>query len=293
MSASSRRAVTSAARGTGTATRERSATRRRSCTCRCSKRPATCRPRSTRTRPRSSSTVSASASTSGCTTTPCSTPRSRTSRGTTPGSRWIIRTNRGDEFTAQFVAMGTGPLHVPKLPGIAGHRVVHRTLVPHEPVGLRLHGRRLVGRPDGQARRQARRASSGPARRRSSACLISARACKELYVFQRTPSSVDVRNNQPTDPEWFAEIATPGWQQRWLDNFTANQTGGMVEEDLVMDGWTDLARRIRSRIMSLPPEELHARRRCWRRSRTPTSRRWRRSARGSTRSSRIPRPLRT
>ena len=37
-----------------------------------------------------------------------------------------------------------------------------------------------------------------------------ARACGELYVFQRTPSSVDVRDNRPTDPEWFAEIATPG-----------------------------------------------------------------------------------
>jgi cyclohexanone monooxygenase len=38
-----------------------------------------------------------------------------------------------------------------------------------------------------------------------------ARACRELYVFQRTPSSVDVRDNRRTDPEWFATIATPGW----------------------------------------------------------------------------------
>ena len=35
-------------------------------------------------------------------------------------SRWVIRTNRGDAFTAQFIGMGTGPLHVPKLPGIPG-----------------------------------------------------------------------------------------------------------------------------------------------------------------------------
>ena len=35
-------------------------------------------------------------------------------------SRWLVSTNRGDAFTAQFVAMGTGPLHVPKLPGIPG-----------------------------------------------------------------------------------------------------------------------------------------------------------------------------
>ena len=36
------------------------------------------------------------------------------------GGRWIVRTDRGDEFTAQFVGWGTGPLHVPKLPGIPG-----------------------------------------------------------------------------------------------------------------------------------------------------------------------------
>src|SRR5947208_4625993 len=35
-------------------------------------------------------------------------------------SRWTIRTSRGDAFTAQFVGMGTGPLHVPRLPGIEG-----------------------------------------------------------------------------------------------------------------------------------------------------------------------------
>ena len=35
-------------------------------------------------------------------------------------ARWIVRTNRGDAFTAHFVTMGTGPLHVAKLPGIPG-----------------------------------------------------------------------------------------------------------------------------------------------------------------------------
>ena len=37
-----------------------------------------------------------------------------------PSSRWFIRTDRGDEVRARFVAMGTGPLHRPKLPGIPG-----------------------------------------------------------------------------------------------------------------------------------------------------------------------------
>src|SRR5262249_40445359 len=75
-----------------------------------------------------------------------------------------------------------------------------------------------------------------------------------------TPSSVDVRNNHAIDPGWFAQIATPGWQQRWLQNFTANQAGGDAHEDLVMDGWTDLSRRVRARIGSLPAAERTARR---------------------------------
>jgi cyclohexanone monooxygenase len=77
-----------------------------------------------------------------------------------------------------------------------------------------------------------------------------ARAARELYVFQRTPSSIDVRANEPTDPEWFErDVLSPGWQQRWLDNFCTLQTGGFAEEDLVRDGWTDISRRIRDKVV--------------------------------------------
>src|SRR3954471_5944106 len=170
-------------------------------------------------------------------------------------SRWTIRTNRGDAFTAQFVGMGTGPLHVPKLPGIEGIE----SFKGHSFHTSRWDYGYSGGNPSGALMEKLadKRVGIIGTGATSVQCVPHlARACKELYVFQRTPSSVDVRANQPTDPEWFAEIATPGWQQRWLENFTANQTGGMVEDDLVMDGWTDLARRIRGRIMSLPPEEF-------------------------------------
>ena len=172
-------------------------------------------------------------------------------------SRWIVRTNRGDEFTAQFVAMGTGPLHVPKLPGIPGIEDFRGHSFHTSRWDYELHRRRPDRRADGQAGRQAGRRSSAPAPPSVQCVPHLARACRELYVFQRTPSSVDVRDNRPTDPEWFAEIATPGWQQRWLENFTANQTAMvMPDEDLVQDGWTDLARRIRDKIMALPPEDF-------------------------------------
>ena len=31
-------------------------------------------------------------------------------------------------------------------------------------------------------------------------------AAKELYVFQRTPSSIDIRDDWPTDPEWARKL---------------------------------------------------------------------------------------
>ena len=37
-----------------------------------------------------------------------------------------------------------------------------------------------------------------------------ARARGELFVFQRTPSSIDVRANEPTDPEWFERESRAG-----------------------------------------------------------------------------------
>lgn len=83
-----------------------------------------------------------------------------------------------------------------------------------------------------------------------------ARAARALFVVQRTPSLVDVRANAPIDPAWFADVAKPGWQQRWLENFTANQAGGSAELDLVQDGWTDLARRIRAQMMNIPRAAL-------------------------------------
>jgi cation diffusion facilitator CzcD-associated flavoprotein CzcO len=168
--------------------------------------------------------------------------------------RWLICTNRGDRFTARFVAMGTGPLHVPKLPGIpglssyAGHSF-HTSRWDYDYTGGDPQGAPLDKLADKRV------AIIGTGATAVQCIPHLARACKELYVFQRTPSSVDVRNNYPTDPEWFETIATPGWQQRWLENFTANQAGGAADEDLVMDGWTDLSRRIRTRIMALPPEE--------------------------------------
>jgi cation diffusion facilitator CzcD-associated flavoprotein CzcO len=70
-----------------------------------------------------------------------------------------------------------------------------------------------------------------------------ARGAKHLYVFQHTPSSVDVRLDGPTDPKWASKL-TPGWQQHRMDNFNVIVSGGHQDEDLVSDGWTDILKNL-------------------------------------------------
>jgi cyclohexanone monooxygenase len=167
---------------------------------------------------------------------------------------WHVRTNRGDDFTAQFVGVGPGGLHIPKLPGIPGVESVkghsfHTSRWDYEYTGGDASGAPMDKLAD------KRMAIIGTGATAVQVVPHLAAACKQLYVLQRTPSSVDERNNKPTDPAWFATINTPGWQQRWLENFTANQTGADAPVDLVMDGWTELTRRIRERISMLPPAD--------------------------------------
>lgn len=169
-------------------------------------------------------------------------------------SHWIIRTRQGDEFTAKYVGMGTGPLHVAKLPGIEGietfaGKAFHTSRWDYEYTGGDPDGALL----DGLADKRVAIIGTGAT---SVQCVPHlAKAAKELLVFQRTPSSVDVRASAPIDADWFSGIATPGWQQRWLDNFVENQSAGLPDVDLVMDGWTELSRRIRGKMMELPPEQ--------------------------------------
>jgi cation diffusion facilitator CzcD-associated flavoprotein CzcO len=163
--------------------------------------------------------------------------------------RWLVRTDRGDELRARFVTMGTGPLHRPKLPGIEGietfgGHAFHTSRWDYEYTGGDPSGTPL----DRLADQRVGIVGTGAT---AIQCIPHlARSAKELYVFQRTPSSIDVRNNRPIDPDWFATLG-PGWQREWLMNFATLQTGGFADEDLVQDGWTDIAQRIRDRVVQM------------------------------------------
>ena len=162
-------------------------------------------------------------------------------------SRWLIGTDRGDAIRARFVAMGTGPMHRPKLPGIPGldtfeGHCFHTSRWDYPYTG---------GSPSGEPMDRLadkRVGIIGTGATAVQAIPHLARDSGELFVFQRTPSSIDVRNNRPTDPAEFDALEA-GWQRRWLDNFATLQTGGFTDEDLVMDGWTDIAKRIRDRVV--------------------------------------------
>ncbi len=164
------------------------------------------------------------------------------------GDRWIVRTDRGDELRARFVAMGTGPLHRPKLPGIPGidsfeGECFHTSRWNYGYTGGGPDGAPMTGLTD-------RRVGIIGTGATAVQCIPPlGRDAGALYVFQRTPSSIDVRDNHPIDEAWFASLEE-GWQQEWYENFATLQTGGFAEQDLVKDGWTDIAQRIRDRIFA-------------------------------------------
>ncbi len=156
-------------------------------------------------------------------------------------SRWIIRTNRGDAMKARFVIMANGPLHRPKLPGIAGvetfkGHTFHTSRWDYDYTG----GDPMGGLTGLKGKRVGIIGTGATAVQ----CVPHlGEGAEQLFVFQRTPSSIDLRNNRPTDPEW-ANSLQPGWQQHRMDNFNILVSGGYAPEDLVSDGWTDIIRNI-------------------------------------------------
>jgi cation diffusion facilitator CzcD-associated flavoprotein CzcO len=163
-------------------------------------------------------------------------------------ARWIVQTNRGDQIRASFVSMGTGPLHRPKLPGIPGIETFARHCFHTSRWDYDYTGGDAGGAPlDKLGDKRVGIIGTGAT---AVQCIPQlARAAHELTVFQRTPSSIDIRNNRPVDPDYFGSLET-GWQQKWLMNFAVLQTGGFADEDLVQDGWTDISQRIRDRIVA-------------------------------------------
>src|SRR3954468_21915657 len=121
--------------------------------------------------------------------------------------RWHLTTDRGDTMRAQFVICANGTLSKPKLARIDGMETFgghsfHTSRWDYEYTGEKLEHLhdKVVG-------------IIGTGATAVQAIPSLAEAAKELYVFQRTPSSIDIKNDWETDPEWAAKLE-PGWQAK-------------------------------------------------------------------------------
>src|SRR5215216_3185989 len=151
-------------------------------------------------------------------------------------SRWVIRTDRGDEVRAKYLIMAPGILNLMKLPAIPGMdefegRAFHTARWDYEYTG--------GGPDDPNMTKLADKvvAVVGVGASGIQAVPPLAESAKHVYVFQRTPSAIGERGNRPTDAE-FGEALEPGWQRARMDNFQAIMLGHPVDRDLVDDGWT-------------------------------------------------------
>ena len=173
-------------------------------------------------------------------------------------SRWTIATQRGDELRARFVVLANGPLSRPKLPGIPGLESFEGKLFHTSRWDYGYTGGDTTG---GLTKLRDKRVAILGTGATAIQCIPHLGEWAErLYVFQRTPSSVDARKNTPTDPDWVSSLR-PGWQAERIANFSTLISGGFTTEDLVADGWTDIIRNLSgiaatTDLATMTPEEL-------------------------------------
>jgi cyclohexanone monooxygenase len=164
-------------------------------------------------------------------------------RWDTAQDRWLVSTNRNDRIQARFVIQAVGTASRPKLPGIPGiedfqGHSFHTSRWDYAYTGGDHRGD-LTGLADKRV------AIIGTGATAIQCVPHVGRHARSLHVFQRTPSSVDLRGNKPTDPSWAATL-TPGWQRARRENFADIVVGRPFEVDLVNDGWTDIFHRFQA-----------------------------------------------
>ena len=156
-------------------------------------------------------------------------------------SMWLISTNRGDKMRARHICLGTGPVNRPRLPGIPGvekfkGHSFHTCRWDYKYTGGDSEGKleSLTDKTVGIIGTGATAVQCIPA---------LGEWAKKLLVFQRTPSSVDLRNNQETDQRWAASLK-PGWQKERQKKFGEAFLGRSIDPAFLDDGWTRLARNL-------------------------------------------------
>jgi cyclohexanone monooxygenase len=158
---------------------------------------------------------------------------------------WLVKTDQSDAMKARYVVTAAGPLSKPKLPGIPGMETFRGHIFHTSRWDYGYTG----GSTEGGLTKLAdkRVAIVGTGATGIQVVPHLARDARQLYVVQRTPSSISERNNAPTDPAWVASL-TPGWWERRNENFSRIVAGEILEEDMVSDCWTDMAKTIKQML---------------------------------------------
>ena len=156
-------------------------------------------------------------------------------------SMWLVSTNRDDEMRARHICLGTGPVNRPRLPGIPGiekfkGHSFHTCRWDYKYTGGDSQGG-LVGLADKKV------GIIGTGATAIQCIPALGEWAQQLFVFQRTPSSVDIRNNAKTDQRWAASLK-PGWQKERQKKFGEAFLGGSIDPAFIDDGWTRLTRNL-------------------------------------------------
>ena len=162
-------------------------------------------------------------------------------------TRWTVRTDRGDAMRAKFVVLANGILTTPKLARIDGMQSF---------AGDSFHTSRWDYNIDLKGKRVGIIGTGATA---VQAVPELAKIVKELCVFQRTPSSIDVRDQRETSVEEFEEWAKePGWAKARRARFAKISQGrtAMKANDDYLAGRVDDFRDRKQHAEQISPEEL-------------------------------------
>ncbi|WP_328634536.1 flavin-containing monooxygenase [Streptomyces sp. NBC_00356] len=152
--------------------------------------------------------------------------------------QWVVTTDRGDEFRATYVVTATGTLSEPKLPGIPGIEDFKGHTFHTSRWDYGYTGGGPAGGMTGLADKRVGVVGTGATGVQAIPKL--AEDARQLYVFQRTPSAVDVRGNRRMTPQDIG-ADRPGWAHERRENFLRIVSGEDAERDLVADRWTESA----------------------------------------------------
>src|ERR1700722_7858656 len=149
--------------------------------------------------------------------------------------RWTVFTDRGDAMRARYVVLANGILTTPKLARIEGMETFQ---------GKSFHTSRWDYNVDLQGQRVGIIGTGATA---VQAIPEIAKVAKELYVFQRTPSTIDVRDQRTTTQEemeaWGKE---PGWaraRRERLARISSGRTALQANDDYLSGKVADFRER--------------------------------------------------